>query len=139
MVALETAKKLLSEDTALTCVICREGEIFKSTLRGVKPLLELLDSEKNIKGASVADKVVGKGAAFLYVLLGVCEVYAGVLSESALAVLSENGIKAEYGELAVAIKNRAGDGFCPIETAVRDITCPQTALKQIRETLEKLK
>ncbi len=139
MTALETAKKLLSDDSTLTCVICREGEIFKSTLRGVRPLLELLDSGKNLKGAAAADKVVGKGAAFLYALLGVREVYATVLSESALAVLSENGIKTEFGALVPAIRNRAGDGFCPIETAVRNITCPQSALKEIRETLKKLK
>lgn len=54
-----------------------------STERGVKPLLQWLDGENSVKGFSAVDKVVGRAAAFLYVLLEVKEVYAGVMSEGA--------------------------------------------------------
>ena len=54
-----------------TCVLCKDNEIHISTERGVKPLLEWLESGIALKGFSAADKVVGKAAAFLYVLLGV--------------------------------------------------------------------
>ena len=54
-----------------------------STERGVKPLLQWLDGENRVKGFSAVDKVVGRAAAFLYVLLEVKEVYAGVMSEGA--------------------------------------------------------
>ena len=43
------------------------------------------------------DKVVGRAAAFLYVLLEVKEIYAGVMSEGAADVLSKYGICSGYG------------------------------------------
>ena len=139
MTLLENAKNLLFQNSELTCVICCDQRVYKSTQRGVRPLIEFLDSGENLKGASAADKVVGKGAAFLYVLLGVKEVYAHVMSESARTVLLQNGVTAVCDRLVPAIKNRKGDGFCPIETAVCEITSPQQAFKAICETLKNLK
>ncbi len=101
-----------------TCVLCRGEEVFTSDLRGVKPLLQLAESGKSFRGYSAADKVVGKATAFLYVLLKAEEVYAGVISKSALQVLEGYGIKAEYDVLAENIINRKGDGICPFEKAV---------------------
>lgn len=66
-----------------TAVLCRDGELFVSRERGVKPLLDWLDSGRDFRGFSAADKVVGKAAAFLYVLLGVREVRAPVMSGGA--------------------------------------------------------
>lgn len=101
-----------------TCVLCRGEEVFTSDLRGVKPLLQLAESGKSFRGYSAADKVVGKATAFLYVLLKAEEVYAGVISKSALQVLEGYGIKAEYDVLAENIINRKGDGICSFEKAV---------------------
>ena len=74
--------KTLPEDHNYTCVLCKGEQIYTSTKSGVKPLLELLDSPGNFNGFSAADKIVGKAAAMLYVLLGVKEVYAQVLSRA---------------------------------------------------------
>ncbi len=133
----QKAKELLLSSQN-TCVICRENEVFESTERGVKPLLEFLDSKTDLKDACAADKVVGAGAAFLYVLLGVREVYALVLSERAKAVLMQNGISVYYDKHVPKIENRARNGFCPIETAVWEQTEPAAALIKIRETLKNL-
>ena len=75
-----------------TCVLCKEDIVCTSTERGVKPLLNWLDRGVDLHGFSAADKVVGKAAAFLYVLLGVKEVYAPVMSESAIYTLAGNGV-----------------------------------------------
>ena len=48
-----------------TCVLCKEDTIYTSTERSVQPLLDWLDSDINLHGFSVADKVVGKAVAFL--------------------------------------------------------------------------
>lgn len=121
-----------------TCVLCRGEETVTCTERGVKPLLGLLDGGNDWKGSSAADKVVGKAAAFLYVLLGVAVVYSPVMSEAAARVLRENGIEPRYDTLAEHIINRAGTGLCPMETAVAELSDPAEALRAIRKRLAEL-
>ena len=116
-----------------TCVLCREDTLLTATERGVAPLLTFLESEHELHGFSAADRVVGKAAAFLYVLLGVDALYAEVLSKPAKDVLAQYGILVEYGTLVESIRNRAGDGFCPMEQAVWSITNPADALTAILE------
>ena len=135
---LEKAKGLL-EKSDLTCVICSDEETLTSQKRGVAPLLDWLDEGKDLSGYSAADKVVGNGAAFLYVLLGVKELYAGVISKSALETLSRHKISVSYDILTEAIRNRDNTGYCPIESAVAGITSPEAALTAIRNRLKELK
>lgn len=134
---LEKARSLLEKEN-YTCVICRGDDVITDRRRGVRPLLELLESGKDLQGYNAADKVVGKAAAFLYCLLGVKALHAGVLSVPARDVLVSAGISVEWGSLVPAIRNRAGDGFCPMETAVWDLTDPALAPDAIRNALKKL-
>lgn len=115
-----------------TCVACRGDVIHTSTERGVKPLLDWLDNKIDLKGFSAADKVVGKAAAFLYVLLGAAEVYAPVMSESAIDTLAGNGVQPYFKQSVKHIINRTGTGFCPMEEAVMDITEPAAAVTAIK-------
>ncbi|MBE7065438.1 MAG: DUF1893 domain-containing protein [Ruminococcaceae bacterium] len=131
------AKSFL-ENTGCTLVFCKSGEMYSDSERGVKTLLFFINTKRIFQGFSVADKVVGKAAAFLYVLLGIEEIYAGTISESALSVLEENNVKVFYGNLVERIKNRDNTGYCPMETAVMDVTNPLDALVAIKETYSKL-
>lgn len=133
---LAAQKTLLESD--YTCVLCCGDEQYVSTLRGVKPLIEFLESGRDFSAFSAADKVVGAGAAHLYVLLGVKELWAGVVSEAALEVLMCSGIKAEYEKLVPHIISRTGDGVCPIETAVKGIENSEKALTAIKRALARL-
>lgn len=130
--SLENAKQILSQG-GYTCVLCKGEKIFTSNERGVKPLVLWRKSENSFLGFSAADKVVGKGAAFIYVLLGVSAVYANVISLPALEVLQAHGIYVEYREAVSHIINRRGDGFCPVETAVSSVAIdkPEDAYKNI--------
>lgn len=123
---------------AYTCVLCKGSEIYASSERGVKPLLAWLDSGINFKGFSAADKVVGNAAAFLYVLLGIEEVYANVMSESAINTLLNNGIQPHFDKSVKNIINRAGTGFCPMEQAVKGMSVPEEALMAIKLKLKSL-
>ena len=134
---LEKARSLLEKEN-YTCVICRGDDVITDRRRGIRPLMELLESGKDLHGYSAADKVVGKAAAFLYCLLGVKALHAGVLSVPARDVLVSAGISVEWGSLVPAIRNRAGNGFCPMETAVWDLTDPALAPDAIRNALKKL-
>ncbi len=131
------AKELLQSE-GYTCVLCRGDEVYTSCLRGVKPLVQWVESGMDLRGFSAADKVVGKATAYLYVILGIRGLYVHVISKSALAVLEGHGIRVEYGSLVEHIINRAGDGICPFEAAVMDIQEPQEAYRAIRAKMREM-
>ncbi len=134
----ERARALLKENTALTCVFVRGEEISTSTERGVKPLIMLLDEGKTLSGFSCADRVVGRTAALLYVLLGAREVHAEVLSRTGEEVFKAHKIAYSCDVSAERIVNRAGTGLCPMELATEGISDPQEGLNAIRRKLKEL-
>ena len=134
---LDKAKMLLDK-TDNTCVLCSDRVIITDKRRGVRPLLDLLENDIDVVGFAVADKVVGKAAAYLYCLLKIKCLYARVISQPALCVLQQAEIQVEYGQLVPAIQNRSKDGFCPMESAVLDIRSPKDALPAIYHALAKL-
>ncbi len=138
MELLEKAKHILDEGR-YTCVLCSDWETITSTTRGVKPLTDLLDAGRDVRGMSAADNVIGRGAAFLYVLLGVKEVYGKVISQPAAEVLASGGIRYEYGELVKNIINREGTGLCPMEEATLTATDPKDAFERIKLKQEELR
>ena len=134
---LLTARRLL-EGSGYTCVICRGAEVHTTIARGVRPLVNWLDSGLDAAGGCAADKVVGKATAFLYCLLGVRAVFAHIMSEGAAEVLRNAGIEAQYGKLVPGIINRAGTGPCPFEAAVSGITEPDHAMIAIRQKMKEM-
>lgn len=118
-----------------TCVLCRGESLFSSHTRGIRPLLEFLDSGINFSGFCAADKVVGKATAFLYCLLGVREVYAQVLSDAAAEVFNREGISFSCRLRVSTIRNRQGTGPCPMEQATEDLSDPLSAVAAIRAAL----
>ena len=136
---LDTEKALaILESRELTCVVCKDELVYTATERGVKPLLSWLENGPDLSGFCAADKVVGRGAAFLYCLLGVREVYAHVMSRPAAQVLEAHGIAYQAGKLVEGIINRRGTGPCPFEEAVMDIQDAQEALTAIRRKLSQM-
>ena len=134
MTDLEKAKTLL-QDGEYTVVLCRDGTTHTDTRRGVAPLLALLDRGEDVSDFSAADKVVGKAAAFLYLRLGVAAVHATVISTPAYDLLTAHGIDTTYDTIVPAIRNRAGDGYCPMETVTLPLTDPTEAETAIRKRL----
>lgn len=129
---LQTARDLLTAG-GYTCVLCRGGECVTATARGVRPLVDWLDSGRDFHGFCAADKVVGRATAFLYVLLGVRAVHALVMSTPAREVLQAHGIAASWDRETSGIINRRGDGPCPFEHAVMGVSDPSDALIRIRK------
>ena len=134
---LSKAKNVLSDNNH-RLVIINNNCITTSNERGVKALLDLLDGETDISGAYAADKVVGKAAAMIYVLLGIKALYASVISEGAKAIIESQGILLEYDEVVPYIINRRGDGMCPMEMAVGDELDPELAIQKVRKRLQEL-
>lgn len=138
MTDIERAKALFQSGNH-TCVLCRVDKTFASSLAGIRPMVEWIASGTDLKGYSAADKIVGKAAALLFALAGVAEVYAGVMSEGAVEVFEQNGIRHSCGMLVPAIINRKGDGICPMEAAVAGVADPAEGLKAVQRKLEELR
>lgn len=86
-----------------------------------------------LKGASVADKVVGKAAAALMILGEVGELHADVVSRPALDLFADSGVCVSYGTAVPHIINRTKTGWCPLETCCRYCLTPQDCLVRIEE------
>lgn len=130
--------RTLLDGGAYTVVLCRGDVTYTDTRRGVAPLLALLDAGTDITAFVAADKVVGKAAAFLYLRLGVGEVHGGVMSIPAYDLLTAHGVTVTYDTLVPAIRNRAGDGYCPMEQVSLPYTDPSAAETAIRARLAEL-
>ena len=111
----------LLQSSGCSCVI-RNGETLRLChQRGVKDLHELLHNEPELlRGASLADKVVGKGAAALMIAGGVAWVYADVISRAAMELFEQSRVEVQYAEIVPNIINRAGTDICPVEKLCRD-------------------
>jgi len=133
---LEEAKALFEKE-GYTLLLFNDKETVFSRKRGVRPLLELLGNDYSSYIA--LDKVIGKGAAFLYLYLGIKTIYVNVISKSALDVLKEGEVKVYYSSLVNRILRHDKNGYCPIEEAVYKCENKEEALPLIINRLKSLK
>lgn len=106
-------------------VVCAKDSVHVSEDSGLDSLLSLVGEDTWI-GAAAADKVVGKAAAMLFVLLRVKSLYAEVITETAKAVLEAQGIECVYGTLVERLIDADGK-VCPSELAVENVVDPSDA------------
>ncbi len=132
MTDLELAKRNLAGHTIC---LCKDGKLLTSDKRGISPMMDFIEEGRDVAGYSVADKIVGKAAAFLFVLARIREVYAEVLSAEGKRVLDENGIPCSFSALTDKIINRKGDGMCPMETLVQEENEPKRAYALLKKKL----
>lgn len=135
---LEYAKRVLNFGEN-TCVLCKGESVYSSEKRGVAPIMEWIDEGLNLNGFSAADKIVGKAAALLFVLAGIKEVYAPVMSETAVRVFSNYDISFHYDMLTARIINRENTGICPMEHALAAVEEPEAALGVLKQTIAALR
>lgn len=138
MNAIERAKRLLCGRATFALVNGKRERVYYES--GIQPLLNLSDKDRELlKGAAVADKIVGKAAACLMAAGGAAEVYAGVMSRGAMKVFDKCGIKYTFDTETEIISDRTGTGACPMEQTVRYIDDPAKAEEAIRRTQHILK
>ena len=121
MTKLEEVKEILYKKRASLVVAYENGEIKEYYQERIKDIKDILREDKDaLKGAIIADKVIGKVAGSILTVAGVKEIYADVISEYAIPVLEENNIKYEYREKVHYIINRDKTGMCPMENKYKD-------------------
>ena len=122
-----------------SCIIHNNGTTRAFHERGVKDLHRLLEQEPEIlSGASLADKVVGKGAAALMIAGGVVWVYADVISRAAMELFEQSRVEVQYGEVVPNIINRAGTDICPVEKLCRDCKTADECLPLIDKFIKEM-
>jgi len=136
MTDLQTAKSNLS---GRTLVLCKDGKIISSALKGIAPIMNLIAENIDLNGYSAADLIVGKAVAMLFVRCGIKAVYAKTLSMQGKAVLEKYKIPYEYDVLTKFIVNRAGTDVCPMEKAVTNTEDLDEAYSLLKAKVEELR
>lgn len=134
---MESLKTLLNNSDVRGVVRSADGHLHLFHQRGVTDLFKMLqETPEQLKDASVCDRVIGKGAAWLMVKAGVKEAFALVMSEPALNVLTHYGVNASYNHLTPSIINHAGTGICPVEKLTASASNPDEAFQLIKHFIE---
>lgn len=121
MIVLSELKEIL-EKGRHSLVLSMPGVAYTTYRgKGVSDLYKIYtETPEMLKGACLADKIVGKGAAIFIILGGVREIYAETIAIPALALLKQNGVRVQYGSKVEEILNNAKDGLCPVEAICKD-------------------
>lgn len=124
-------------DDGQSIVVARHGVIIaRAKGDGIKPAIDMLDAGK-LSGAVVFDRIVGRAAAAIFVSGGVKSVHAKVMSKSAKEFLKANNVTAYPVELVEKIRNRSGNGICPMEKTVENLDKADEMVKNLRSKLIK--
>lgn len=103
-----------------TLVVKNNGSVETFDRRGIRELLALLEVRPEfLKGAEVADKVVGKAAAALMISGGVKHISTGVASRLAIDLLQAHRVSIEFEKEVPYIINRDQTAICPLEAACK--------------------
>ena len=122
-----------------TICLCKGGNCLYSQKRGIAPMMDFISEGVNLEGYCVADVVVGKAAALLFVKSKLKGVFAKTLSRSAIKVLQAHGIYYEYETLTERIINRDGTDVCPMEKAVSFTDDAEEAYLILKEKLREMR
>jgi len=122
-------------------VVIRDGSVlFNSCEPGIKPLLEAIHAipVAELRGARVADTVVGKAGALLLAHADAALVASRVMSKIAMATLCAHKIPFYTQTVVPKILGRNANQQCPFEKAVRDVTDPRRAFDVLTELAQAL-
>jgi len=129
-------KSLIAELNNYSLITEHSGEIKRYSEKGIKTLLCLYRTGAEYGGGAVYDKVIGKAAAALIILLGFKEVYAKTISGPALELLKQNKAAVSYSVLTDNIMRSDGKGLCLMEEAcsgcASPLECAQAVLKKLK-------
>jgi len=101
-------------------LIKKDKIIFKSKLKGLDPLVFCIKKyKKEMRGAVIFDKIVGRAAACLLAYTKVKEVWTPTISRDARRILAKTKIKVVYKREVKSIMDRKGSDLCPMEKLSR--------------------
>ncbi len=125
------------EEAGLNLAVFRGGRLlFSSREEGLRPLLRAVEELGPLcpRGCVIADRIVGRAAALIALLLEPSEVHAIVMSSAARGILTSRGVRTVARELVEFITRPDGRP-CPFEEALRGVDKPEEAYELVRRML----
>jgi len=124
-------------DAGAAVVIARNGIIVAvEEGRGIGPLVKLYDA-RQLEGAIVMDKVIGRAAAALCVAGGAKKVFAQLAGKGAAELCQKHGIPFAAEKTVDVILNHERKGSCPMEKAVTGLDNPERMIEAIKKAMKK--
>ncbi len=127
--------KLTLRKGNLNLVIVKKGTVvFDTDAHGISGFLLAIEKiGTELACSSVADRIVGRAAAFLCVYCEVASVFAVTLSEEGLQILRKYNVPCEYENLVPNILNYDGTEICPFEKLTANLATPKEAYKRLKQ------
>ncbi len=120
-------------EQGLSLLVHNNDSLSTHANRGVRDLLELLSAEpERLRGAIVADKIIGKAAAALMATGGVQEVHTNVICTPARELLEQEGIKVFAREEVEKILNKDKTHMCPIDSQLEGIETVEECVRVLK-------
>ena len=130
---LDIAAKKLNQKN-LSLVVVKNGKVlFETESHGLNDLVEAINQLQNgMQGSSVADRIVGRAAALLFVYSGVSAVFAATISDGGIEILDNNNVFHEFEKRVHRILNLKKTDVCPFEKLVAELSSPEEAYERLK-------
>ena len=130
---IEIAKSDVSEKGFALSVVKDGNTILQSKTPGVSALVTAIERDRQVfRGASAADKVIGRAAAMLFVYSEVKCIFTLLASQDAIVTLERFGVPFECEKTVARILNRNQTSTCPFESLIQDVENPQNAFEKLK-------
>ena len=130
---IEIAKSDIGKKGFALSVVKDGKTIIQSKTPGVSALVTAIKRDRqSFRGASAADKVLGRAAAMLFVYSEVKCVFALLASQDAIVTLERFGMPFECEKTVAKILNRNQTSTCPFESLIQDVEDPQDAFEKLK-------
>ncbi|MBQ8019445.1 MAG: DUF1893 domain-containing protein [Paludibacteraceae bacterium] len=108
------------------------GETITANEMGIKALRRIYKERREVlRGATVTDIIIGKGAACFLIAGGIRHLNVDVISRAGLDMLQKAGIPVCPKHIVPMIINRKKDGQCQIENLLRETFDAEEGIKKI--------
>jgi hypothetical protein len=129
---LKLAKHRLLDRHLSLVVVENSRVLFETDIEGLQGFLHAIERYHDLLSkAVIADKIMGKAAAFLCAYSNVKAAYAITISKGGLEVLSKHNIPCEFESVVPTILNSARTDRCPFEKLVEKAVSPTQAHLEI--------
>lgn len=113
-------------------IVTASGETITANEMGIKALRRIYKERREVlRGATVTDILIGKGAACFLIAGGIKHLNVGVVSRSGLDMMQKARIPVNAKTIVPMIFNRQDDGQCPIENLLRETFDAEEGIKKI--------